>query len=104
MKHGHWKCGLMLLFVKLDEAQWSYQDFHYIRACIITCVDSTSICTVVYLWLIDVSFPDGLVLPISVLIVAAFILTAAVVILQLLSQDLVVQSCHDRGSPEGNGS
>lgn len=55
-----------------------------------TCVDSTSICTVVYLWLVDVSAPDGLVLPFPILVVAAFILTAAVVVLQLLSQDLVI--------------
>lgn len=66
-----------------------------------TCVDSTSIGTVVYLRLGDVAVPDGLGLPILILVVAAFILTAAVIVLQLLSQNLIVQGRHYNSSPEG---
>lgn len=65
-----------------------------------TCVDSTPISTVINLRLVRIGISYGLVLPILIFVVAALILTAAVVVLQLLSKYLVIQSRHDNCSPE----
>lgn len=66
---------------------------------IITCVDGTSVRALVNLRLAGGSVPDGLALSFPVLIVAALVLAAAAVVLQLLPEDLVIQSRHGNRSP-----
>lgn len=64
-----------------------------------TCVDGASIGALVDLRLAGGSVPDGLVFCFPILVVAALVLTAAAVVLQLLSQDLVIQSRHGNRLP-----
>lgn len=61
-----------------------------------TCIDRTSIRAVVDLGFLSVPVSNDLTLPL--VIVTAFILAAAVVVLRLLPQNLVIQSRHDNGS------
>lgn len=64
-----------------------------------TCVDSASIGALVNLRLAGGSVPDGLAFSFPILIVAALVLAAAAVVLQLLSEDLVIQSRHGNRLP-----
>lgn len=66
---------------------------------ICTCVDCASVGALVDLRLAGRSVPDGLAFSFAVLIVAALVLAAAAVVLQLLSQDLVIQSRHGNRLP-----
>lgn len=68
-----------------------------------TCVDSTSIGALVNLRLAGGSVPDGLAFCFPILVVAALVLAAAAVVLQLLSQDLVIQSRHGNRLPVSSG-